>query len=132
MRKYLDMIIEKGNQEDMDCLGNMLRELIYESPKKDKYIMKLKGMAYDYKLDAELSKEIVDDMKPLGEYWTREQVTSVTGDMSCDMYVVMNSLANDYGSVIPLENVDTYVRLAKAWLNDEDAKDNKVWWYFVK
>lgn len=132
MRKYLDMIIEKGNQEDMDCLGNMLRELIYESPKKDKYIMKLKGMAYDYKLDAELSKEIVDDMKPLGEYWTREQVTSVTGDMSCDMYVVMNSLANDYGSVIPLENVDTYVKLAKAWLNDEDAKENKVWWYFVK
>ena len=132
MRKYLDMIIEKGNQEDMDCLGNMLRELIYESPKKDKYIMKLKGMAYDYKLDAELSKEIVDDMKPLGEYWNREQITSVTGDMGCDMYVVMNSLANDYSSVIPLENVDTYVKLAKAWLNDEDAKEHKVWWYFVK
>lgn len=132
MRKYLDMIIAKGSQEDMDCLGTMLGELIYESPKKDKYLMKLKGMAYDYKLDSELSKEIVDSMKPLGEYWSKEQVASVTGDMSCDMYVVMNSLANDYNMVIPLEDVNTYVKLAKAWLNDEDAKENKVWWYFVK
>lgn len=132
MRKYLDMIIAKGNQEDMECLGNMLKELIYESPKKDKYIMKLKGMAYDYKLDNELAKEIVEDMKPLGQYWTKEQVASVTGDVSCNMYVVMNSLANDYNSVIPLEDVNTYVKLARAWLDDEDARDDKVWWYFVR
>lgn len=73
-------------------------------------------------------------MKPLGEYWSIEEVSNANGEDNHrieDVYVVMNSLANDYKDVISLDDTDTYVRLARAWLDDEDGKEHKVWKYFV-
>lgn len=29
------------------------------------------------------------------------------------------------------QEVDTYVKMTNAWLNDVDAKEHKVWKYFV-
>ena len=98
------------------------------------YKNKLKGMAYNYTIDKHLAKEIVDNMYPLGEYWDIETISSVIGNDTHrveDMYVVMNSLANDYQKVISLDDAGTYIKLAHSWLDDEDAKDNKIWWYFV-
>lgn len=139
MKKYLDMIVKNGKQEDMDCLGDILVDLLYEVkesnyPEFKRYKMKIKGMAYEYKLDPELAKEIVEDMKPLGEYWNMNTIESViAGDNHrlCDMYVVMNSLVNDYKDIINPEEVETYIKMAHAWLDDIDAKPNKVWKYFV-
>ena len=47
------------------------------------------------------------------------------------MYLVMNGLANDYQNVINLSDTETYLKMAKAWLDDIDGKENKVWDYFV-
>ena len=44
----------------------------------------------------------------------------------------MNSMANDYGEIISTEDVDTYVKLSEAFINDEDAVEHKVWKYFTK
>ena len=73
-------------------------------------------------------------MRPKGEYWSLDTVKSVVGDVPNidSIYVVMNSLVNDYGDIISPEDVDTYVELTGAWINDIDGHDNKVWWYFVK
>ena len=138
MRKYLDRIVELGKKEDMNCLGDMLIDLLYMLKETDynkfkKYKNKIVGMAYNYTLDEELAYEIVEDMKPRGEYWDKETVISVVGNMPNinEIYVVMNSLANDYGNIIPLEDVDTYVKMTNAWINDPDAKPNKVWHYFI-
>lgn len=91
-------------------------------------------MAYNYTINNELAHDIVDNMKPLGEYWSKEQIINVIGDVpNIDgIYVVMNSLANDYKDVISLDDVDTYVKMTNAWINDIDGHENKVWWYFVK
>ena len=140
MKEYLQMIVNNGKQEDMDCLGDILIESLYDIKESNymkfkRYKNKIKGMAYNYKVDKELAHEIVEDMKPLGEYWNMETIASVIGnDMHRleDMYIVMNSLANDYQNVVSLEDVDTYIKMAHAWLDDVDAKENKVWWYFVK
>lgn len=140
MKKYLERIVSIGKPEDMDCLGDILIDSLYEMKEYDhdkfkKYKNKIKGMAYEYKIDEELAKEIVEDMKPLGEYWSMETIANVIGVDAHrleDMYVVMNSLANDYQNVINLEEAETYVKMARAWLDDVDACDNKVWWYFVK
>ena len=43
----------------------------------------------------------------------------------------MNSLVNDYGDIISPDEVDKYVKMTNAWINDVDAKPNKVWNYFV-
>ena len=74
-------------------------------------------------------------MKPLGEYWDMDTIASLIGNDSHrleDMYVVMNSLANDYQNVVSTDDVDTYIKMAHAWLDDVDGHENKVWWYFVK
>lgn len=140
MKEYIDKIVKNGKQQDMECLSEMLVDLLYDKKETDydefrKYKNKIKGMAYDYKIDKELAEEIVKDMKPLGEYWNMETVASVIGNDSHrleDMYVVMNSLVNDYQNVVSPEEVETYIKMAHAWLDDVDGKENKIWWYFVK
>lgn len=133
MKKYLDMIVENGKKEDMDCLGEMLINLIEDSDDKKKYENKIKGMAYDYRITDELAHDIVQDMKPLGEYWNKETIMNVVGNVPNidEIYVVMNSLVNDYGEVISKDDVETYKKMTIAWLNDEDGHRNKVWWYFI-
>lgn len=139
IKLYIDKIVERGKKEDMDCLSDILIDLLYELKERDynefrKYKNKIKGMAYDYKIDEDLAVEIVSDMTPLGEYWNMDTIRSVVGNVDnlCDIYVVMNSLANDYRDVISLDDVETYVNMTKAWIMDEDAPKNKVWWYFVR
>lgn len=138
MKEYLDMIIKNGKKEDMDCLGDMMIELMYELKESnyheyEEYKRKIIGMAYDYKITDDLAHEIVEDMKPKGEYWDIDTIRSVVGNLPNinDIYVVMNSLVNDYGDVISPDDVETYVKLTNAWITDADAHKNKVWWYFV-
>lgn len=140
MKEYIEKIVANGNQEDMECLSDILTNLLCQLKESNydefkKYKNKIKGMAYNYEIDEELAKEIVEDMKPLGEYWSMETIASVIGNDNhrlCDMYVVMNSLVNDYQNVVNPDDVETYIKMAHAWLDDVDGKDNKVWWYFVK
>lgn len=140
MKEYIEKIVQKGKQEDMECLSDMLSEVIYLMKDEHfdmykKYKNKLKGMAYNYQIDEELAKEIVEDMKPIGEYWDMQTVRNAIGnDMHRleDMYVIINSLANDYSKIISLEDVETYINMAHAWIDDIDGKTNKVWKYFVE
>lgn len=139
IKTYIDRIVQNGTNEDMECLKDILSDSLYELKEYDnetykKYKNKIKGMAYNYEIDEELAKEIVDNMKPLGEYWSMDTVASVIGNDNhklTDMYVVMNSLINDYSNVISSDDTDTYVKMARAWLDDEDAKKHKLWKYFV-
>ena len=141
IKKYIEMIVDNGKKEDMECLSDMLSEVIYmlkddHYDKYEKYKTKLYGMAYGYKFDEDMAKEIVEDMKPLGEYWDMKTTKSVREQYNINIddytfYVVMNSLANDYQDAIKLEEVETYVKMAYAFINDEDAIKDKVWKYFT-
>ena len=140
MKEYINRIVANNKQEDMDCLSDILVDTLYEIKENNydefrKYKIKIKGMAYNYQIDEELAEEIVEDMKPFGEYWNMETIQSVIGNDThrlCDMYVVMNSLVNDYQGVINPDEVDIYIKMAHAWIDDVDGKENKIWWYFVK
>ena len=139
IRKYIEKIGEKRNVEDMKELGDMLAEIIYDTKESHpdiykKYKKKLIGMAYNYEIDKELAHEIVEDMKPLGEYWSMDTIASVIGNDTHrieDMYVVMNSLVNDYQNVVNPDDAETYVKMTHAWLDDVDAKEHKLWKYFI-
>ena len=139
MKEYIKKIVDNGNKEDMICLSDMLVDLMYELKENDhdeykKYKNKIMGMAFNYSIHDELANDIVQDMKPLGEYWTKDTIASVVGNVPNidEIYVVMNSLVNDYGDIIAKDDVETYKRMTMAWLSDEDGHENKVWWYFVK
>ena len=141
IKKYIKMIVDNGKQEDMECLSDMLSDVIYmlksdHYDKYEKYKMKLYGMAYNYKFNDEMAHEIVENMKPLGEFWDLKTTTNVKNQYNINVdeyafYVVMNSLANDYHNVISTDEVETYAKMAYAFINDEDAKNDKVWKYFT-
>ena len=40
MKEYINMIVEHGKKEDMDCLSNMLVELMYELKEALKQLFK--------------------------------------------------------------------------------------------
>lgn len=141
IKEYIEKIVENGKTEDMKELSDMLDEAIIKVKLTEpecykKYKLKLMGMAYGYKFDYDMAEEIVDDMKPLGEYWDMETTTKVRKDYNldvndCDFYIVMNSLVNDYYKIIDKDDVETYVKMANAFINDEDAVKNKVWIYYT-
>ena len=140
IRKYIEKIGQNRNVEDMYKLGDMLCDLIYDTKESHpeiykKYKTKLMGMAYNYQIDDELAHEIVENMKPFGEKWSMEEVASVLkGDTHNldEMYVVLNSMFNDYSNVLGDEDTELYIKMAHAWLDDLDGKEHKFWKYFVK
>jgi hypothetical protein len=141
VKEYIEKIIQKNKKEDMEKLSDMLEDLIYKMKEYDeecyhKYKMKLYGMANDYKFDKEYAIELVEDMRPIGEMWSIDTTNKVKSQYGInasdyDFYIVLNSLANDYGKIISTEDVETYVKMANAFINDVDAKENKVWRYYT-
>lgn len=141
IKEMLNVIIDKGNVKDMYKLNEMLNELICDLKEQNprlykEYKKELMGIAYDYKFDYNMAKEIVDNMQPLGEYWDIETTNKAKKDYNldvdvCDFYIVMNSLINDYNKVISKDDAEIYIKMANAFINDEDAVKDKVWIYFT-
>lgn len=142
IRQYKDKIVENGNLEVMERLGDMFVDVMYKLKEYDKkcfekYKMKLYVMAYGEVLTEDMAKEIVHDMKPYGEHWNIETTTGVknqygiTDISDVDFYTVMNMAWNDYYEVFG-EDLETYVKFSKAFIKDIDAKEGKVFRYFTK
>ena len=73
-----------------------------------------------------------------GPHWTMEQVKQVAKQKGLSMepvelYAVLNALYSDYDHVLKkhgISNIDVYVDLAKAWIEDKDAVPNKALAYY--
>lgn len=81
-----------------------------------------------------MAKKWVTSMKPYGEHWDYETTTQLLKDNGInlepiDFYVVINMMYNDYAKVIG-DDLDMYVKLSRAWLKDEDAKEGKLYEYW--
>lgn len=94
-----------------------------------------------YKITEEDAETIVRSMTPRGQMWTLDQVQDYirqrgeTGDIIC-WYLVMNMCYNDYYNTARNYGVqddpEFYYRLAKDFIEDQDAKPYKVARYFLK
>ena len=142
IRQYKDKIVEDGNLEVMERLGDMFVDVMYKLKEYDekcfeKYKMKLYVMVYGEVLTEDMAKEIVHNMKPYGEHWNIETTTGVktqygiTDISDVDFYTVMNMAWNDYHNVFG-EDLEMYVKFSKAFIKDIDAKEGKVFRYFTK
>lgn len=142
VRQYIAKIGENKNPEDMEKLGDMLADIIYDMKEShpemyEKYKMCLYEMAYGKVLTKEMAEEKVHKMQPAGEHWNIETTTEVKkeyglNDISdVDFYIVMNMAYNDYKEVFG-DDIEMYVKYSKAFILDEDAKEGKVFTYFMK
>ena len=141
IKEYLIRIISNGRKEDMEKLGDILDEAIYKVKECDEEwyeekCMKLYTMAYGKVINEEMAKEIVDNMKPSGEHWDIEQTRQVqiqnglNNIRDVDFYLVFNMAYNDYYDIFE-DNTEMYIKYAKKFILDEDAKDDKVFLYFT-
>ena len=139
IKKYIEKIGESKEVEKMNKLGDMLEEIIegleethhdlYEEYKNELY-----EMAYGKKVNKEMAIEWVSDMKPIGEHWSLEETTAVKESLgydidNIDFYVVANMMYNDYNDIVK-DNEELALKLAYDWLNDIDAKENKLYCYW--
>ena len=139
IKHYIEEIVSKGKQEDMEKLSDMLSEIIYQMKEHhyDKYKcykMKLYEMAYDGKIDKETASEWVESMSPIGQKWTIEETTKVMKTLNYDLneidyYIVSNMMYNDYYDLVN-DNEELALKLAKNWLEDKDANENKLFNYY--
>ncbi len=73
-----------------------------------------------------------------GPHWTMDQAKQVMSQKGVkldplEFWVVLNAMYSDYCGVLKkhgANNMDVYVDLAKAWLDDKDAKEGKAARYF--
>ena len=139
IKQYIEKISESKDTNKMNRLGDMLEELIYalKDVKHDEYEAfrdELYELAYGKKISEEMAKKWVNSMKPVGQYWTMEQTTSVLQGSGynlnpIDFYVTSNMMMNDYNNLTK-EDEELAIEMAYDWLNDVDAKENKLYCYW--
>ena len=136
----IQKIVDNGRVEDMQELSDILEDTIetlqeYYPEEYRKYEKKLYEMAYGCVLNREIATEIVRKMRPYGEKWAIEETSEIQRNYGLsfrdyDFYVVINSAYNDYNDIFG-EDIDKYVRFAIDFINDEDAKQDKVYIYYT-
>lgn len=136
------------NQIGFDISGNSRHEM--EPPRGDEMSRRRgrepqRGMAEHRRVpefDMETAREWVESMKgedgKSGEHWTMEQLKPIMQQRGIDakpeeFWAIMNALYSDYCKVAKKHNVSTvdfYADMAKAWIDDKDAVEDKVAAYY--
>ena len=140
MYKHLiKKIIENGRQTDMEYLECLLDDFIHDL-KTENYTkyksleLDLYKTAYGEHLNEELALEWVSEMEnkdgTKGQHWSVDQTSQYAGEFNkWDWYAVMNMMYSDYYN--QKFDTNTYIELAKDWLNDKDVGDGKTLKYYM-
>lgn len=133
----IQTIIDNGNMLS-DILEDVMEDLQeYDEECYKKYEMKLYKMAYGNNLTRKMAEEIVSKMRPYGQRWSIEETDElqrqygISNINPVDFFVVVNSSFNDYHDIFN-DNTEMYVRFTVDFINDEDAKKDKVFLYFTQ
>ena len=144
-KQNIDHIIKHGTNDQMEKMKDVLVAAVCKlkefSPEEYNNVeFDIHKIAHEGKLGEDLAKKWVDCMEnkdgTTGEHWTWDQVAQVMRDkkMTMDMsefYAVLNMMYSDYCS--PRFDINTYVDMAKDWIEDKDASECKTlkYYYFV-
>lgn len=139
IKEYIKVIVDNGTKEDMEELSDMLDEVICEFKENnyklyEHYKNKLYCIAYGPVISDDMRKSIVDR---IGEHWSLEETEQVRKEYNWsnikpnEFNVVMNMAYSDYKDVFD-DNLDLYAKFSKSFINDNDAIDGKVYYYFDK
>lgn len=137
IKKYVSKIMSSDNNDKKDELINFISHIIEHSNAIDKEEIerKLYEMSEGKVLNEEKAKGLIEDMKPYGMKWTLEDTEGVRKQYGyenirpVDFWIVMNSAYNDYNDLFN-DNVEYYAKFSKDFICDEDAKEDKVYYYF--
>lgn len=109
-----------------------------EHRKQEQRMGKTKGQQFDHQTAKEWTEAMQNADGTKGGKWQMEQVkpymaqTGYKGD-EMEFYAIMNAMYSDYCAVMKRFGVDrpeVYAALAKAWLEDKDAVEDKAMMYW--
>lgn len=138
-KKYLRKIIENGSKIDMEKLADFMNEAMDHIKECDPKLYnkiedKMYEMAYGKVLTEEMASKWINSMKPIGMKWTKEQTDEVLKKYGLNMneidfWTIMNAMYNDYHNIFD-DNLETYIKLTRDFIKDEDAVEGKVYEYW--
>lgn len=141
IKKNIRKIVDEGNIDEMHELSDIMSDVItdlqnYDENCAKKYEMKIYTMANGKVLNREMAEYIVQNMQPYGMRWSYEESQSIQDNYGihdidpAEFFTVLNSAYNDYYKLFG-DNIENYVRFTTSFINDEDAKEGKVFTYFT-
>lgn len=144
IKDLIDKIGSNKKPEDMDKLGDMFSEVLYDlndysTEEFDEYATRLYELANGRVIDREMADEWVNSMKPFGKKWTIEETTNAMKSMNynhrdIDYYIAANMMYNDNYDMAK-DDESQALKMGHNWLNDIDAVSDKTycyWKYIVK
>lgn len=142
IEEIIQRVVDNGNVQDMHTLSDILEDTMeiikkYDEDCYKKYEMELYKMAYGSTLSRSMAEDIVSKMRPYRKRWSMEETQRIQDEYGLndirpvDFFIVMNAAYNDYKDLFD-ENVEMYVRFTNDFINDEDAKEDKVFIYFTE
>ena len=142
IEEYIEKIVDNGRIEDMETLSDLLEDTLeiikdYDEECYKEMEMKLYKMAFGDSLNFEFAKKITSKMRPYGEKFSLEQSRDIQNKYGIntindiDFYTVVNSAFNDYRDLFG-DDIEMYAMYTKDFIEDEDAKPNKVFLYFTQ
>lgn len=135
-KKYVKEINFESNKEHIEDIIEMLMCNAKDTDKElyDHIELLLYEMAYGKKINEDMAKIWVENMKPVGEHWKMSETTDAMHGLGfnldkAEFYVVANMMYNDYFNLVK-DNESLALELARDWLEDEDSKDCKLYEYW--
>lgn len=141
IEEIIEIIVDNGKIDDMHILSTILEDTLkkvkeYDEDCYKEYEMELYKMAYGSKLSKEMADKIIWKMKPYGMKWDIEETKKIQEQYGLedirpiDFFIVINSAYNDYKDLFN-DDIEMYVRFTNDFINDEDAKQDKVFLYYT-
>lgn len=142
IEEYIEIIVQNGKLEDMEELSDMLEDTMeiikdYDNECYKEMEMKLYKMANGNRLNRKMAEEIVNKMRPYGKRWSIEETRQMqeqrglSNISDVDFFIVINSAYNDYQNLFG-DNIEDYVRFTMDFIQDEDAKQDKIFLYYTE
>lgn len=137
VRELINKIVDSQDNSKMYEMQDVFEDLLcslkeYNKDKYEHYKDKLYCIAYGPIVNDEMRKEIVEK---IGEHWSIEDTENVRIQYNLnnldknEFNVVMNMSYSDYKDVFG-DNLELYVKFSNAFIDDKDAIDGKVYYYF--
>ncbi len=136
IKKYVKKIISSNNDNKINDLVNWICEVLEDM---DADLEEVERMLYEISegrvLNEERAQALINNMKPFGMKWKLEDTETVRTQYGyndirpVDFWIVMNSAYNDYNDIFK-DNVEWYAKFSRDFICDEDAQEDKVYYYF--
>ena len=138
-KQLLNHASEEQLKEFAQHTFNLLKEtnpILYEELEIELY-KKIYGCHFNEWMLAKATKDMINEDGTIGAHWTLEQTNNVAKQYGVtfnhyneyDWNYVMNMIYSDYYKVIP-NVIQSYIKFAKAFLDDKDAKDKAFKYYY--